>query len=126
MARSPGVGADKPRAGARTGATGCTRDPIALRPHDPQTGEEIERDQVVKGYEYERGQFVTFRPDELKALDIESSKTIDLTTFVPRRRSIPSISMCSITSIQTAGLPRGPIGSSAPQWRNPVWPASVG
>ena len=32
----------------------------ALRPHDPQTGEEIERDQVVKGYEYERGQFVTF------------------------------------------------------------------
>src|SRR5712671_3071251 len=80
---------------------------IALRPHDPQTGEEIERDQVVKGYEYERGQFVTFSPDELKALDIESSKTIDLTAFVPRRRSIPSISMCPITSIQTAGLPRG-------------------
>ena len=99
---------------------------ITLRPHDPRTGEEIERDQVVKGYEYERGQFVTFSPDELKALDIESSKTIDLTTFVPRRRSIPSISMCPITSIQTAGLPRGPIGSSAPQWRNPVWPASVG
>ena len=59
-------------------------DPIALRPHDPQTGEEIERDQVVKGYEYERGQFLTFTADELKALDIESSKTIDLTTFVPR------------------------------------------
>jgi DNA end-binding protein Ku len=57
---------------------------IALRPHDPQTGEEIERDQVVKGYEYERGQFVTFTPDELKALDIESSKTIDITNFVPQ------------------------------------------
>ena len=32
---------------------------IALRPHDPETGEEIDRDEVRKGYEYERGQFVT-------------------------------------------------------------------
>ena len=62
---------------------------IALRPHDPYTGEEIERDQVLKGYEYERGQFVTFTPDELKALDIESSKTIDVTTFVPRAEIDP-------------------------------------
>src|SRR5438105_3206441 len=31
---------------------------IALRPHDPHTGEEIDREEVQKGYEYERGQFV--------------------------------------------------------------------
>ena len=42
-----------------------------------------------KGYEYERGQFVTFTPDELKALDVESSHTIDLTTFVPRAEVDP-------------------------------------
>jgi DNA end-binding protein Ku len=57
---------------------------IALRPHDPNTGEEIEKQEVVKGYEYERGQFVTFTPKELKALDVESSKIIDLEKFVPR------------------------------------------
>src|SRR4051794_11964072 len=57
---------------------------VALRPHDPQSGEEIELDEVAKGYEYERGQFVTFTPEELKALDIESSRTVDLSTFVPR------------------------------------------
>jgi len=57
---------------------------ITLRPHDPTTGEEIEKDEVVRGYEYERGQYVTFNPDELKALDLESSKVIDLETFVPR------------------------------------------
>ena len=28
---------------------------VALRPHDPYTGEEIEREEVAKGYEYERG-----------------------------------------------------------------------
>ena len=61
---------------------GATR--ITLRPHDPSTGEEIEKEEVVKGYEYERGQFVTFTAEELKALDVESSKVIDLEKFVQR------------------------------------------
>src|SRR5437879_2920704 len=58
--------------------------PITIRPHDPRTGEEIDKAEVVKGYEYGRGQFVTFTPEELKALDVESSKVIDLEKFVPR------------------------------------------
>src|SRR5262249_9993533 len=62
---------------------------IALHPHDPYTGEEIEREEVAKGYEYERGRFVTFTPEELKALDVESSKIIDLETFVPRAEVDP-------------------------------------
>ena len=62
---------------------------VALLPHDPHTGEEIEREEVAKGYEYERGQFVTFTPAELKALDVESSKIIDLETFVPRAEVDP-------------------------------------
>jgi DNA end-binding protein Ku len=57
---------------------------IALRPHDPGTGEEIDKREVVRGYEYGRGQFVTFTPEELKALDVESSKVIDLEKFVAR------------------------------------------
>ena len=44
---------------------------------------------MVKGYEYERGQFVTFTPEELKALDVESSHMIDLATFVPRAEVDP-------------------------------------
>jgi DNA end-binding protein Ku len=57
---------------------------ITLRPHDPTTGVEVEKEEVVRGYEYERGQYLTFTRDELKALDLESSKVIDLETFVPR------------------------------------------
>jgi DNA end-binding protein Ku len=63
---------------------------ITLRPHDPSTGEEVEKEEVVRGYEYERGQYVTFTPDELKALDLESSKVIDLETFVPRGEVDPA------------------------------------
>jgi DNA end-binding protein Ku len=49
----------------------------------------VERAEVVKGYEFDRGQFVTFTPEELKALHVESSRTIDLTTFVPRAEFDP-------------------------------------
>src|ERR1700730_18331774 len=57
---------------------------VTLRPHDPATGEEIDKREVVKGYEYARGEFVTFTAEEeLKALDVESSKVIDLEKFVP-------------------------------------------
>jgi hypothetical protein len=49
--------------------------------NDPGTGEEIDKREIVKGYEYGRGQFVTLTPEELKALDVESSKVIDLEKF---------------------------------------------
>jgi DNA end-binding protein Ku len=62
---------------------------ITLRPHDPSTGEEVEKEDVVRGYEYERGHYVTLTPDELKALDLESSKVIDLETFVSRSEVDP-------------------------------------
>src|ERR1700737_2854435 len=51
---------------------------------DAETGEVVERDQIAKGYERERGQYVTIEDEELKALQIESSKIIDLTQFVSR------------------------------------------
>jgi DNA end-binding protein Ku len=51
---------------------------------DSETGEVVERDQIVKGYEYDRGRYVTITDDELKELQIESSKIIDLDQFVDR------------------------------------------
>ena len=90
----PGRGQDT---GNTSGATMVARDAdedladqssaatrITLRPHDPRTGEEIEKREIVKGYEYNRGQFVTFTTEELKALDVESSKVIDLEKFLTR------------------------------------------
>ena len=57
---------------------------ITLQPHDASTGEEIEKEEVVKGYKYQRGQFVTFTAEEMRTLDVESSKVIDLEKFVRR------------------------------------------
>jgi hypothetical protein len=84
--------------------------PITIRPHDPRTGEEIDKAQVVKGYEYGRGQFVTFTPEELKALDVESSKVIDLEKLCHGVTSIPSISTPPITFTRMARWRRKPSG----------------
>lgn len=99
---------------------------IALRPHDPHTGEEIDREEVRKGYEYERGQFVTFTPEELKALDVESSHTIDLTTFVPRAEVDPLYFNTPYYVYPEDRSPLRPIARSAPQWLKPAWPDLVG
>ena len=44
----------------------------------------VERDDIVKGYEFEKGKFVLFAPDELKALQEASRQTIDIVSFVPQ------------------------------------------
>jgi DNA end-binding protein Ku len=43
----------------------------------------IERDEIVKGYEYEKGRYVTVDPDDLKRLRLETTDTIDIVEFVP-------------------------------------------
>ena len=51
---------------------------VAQQLVDSKTGDPVDRDNIVKGYEYERGRYVTISDEELKDLQIESSKIIDL------------------------------------------------
>ncbi len=47
------------------------------------TGEIVPRDEIVKGYEFAKGQYVLFSPEELKALEAKATHTVDITEFVP-------------------------------------------
>ena len=47
------------------------------------TGKPVSRDQIVKGYEFSKGQYVLFNPEELKAVESRSTQTIDITEFIP-------------------------------------------
>src|SRR5450432_2448165 len=49
--------------------------------HDPELGE-IDRADLVKGYQFEKDRYVVVTPEELDAIEIESSKTIDIDGFV--------------------------------------------
>jgi len=51
---------------------------------DGESGDKVERADIVRGYEYERHEYVIIPDDELQELRIESSQTIDLDRFVKR------------------------------------------
>jgi DNA end-binding protein Ku len=43
----------------------------------------VDRDDTVKGYEFSKGQYVTFSNEELRNLEAERTNTVELTEFVP-------------------------------------------
>jgi DNA end-binding protein Ku len=49
----------------------------------PTCNEVVERSSLVKGYEFSKDQYVQFSDDELKALEGEASRMIDIAEFVP-------------------------------------------
>lgn len=52
-------------------------------------GEVVDREHTIKGYEFSKGQYVTFTADELKTLDAVATNSIELTEFVPAKAVDP-------------------------------------
>lgn len=50
---------------------------------------DIDWGEIVKGYEYKKGKWVTITDDDLAALDLESLRTIDVVTFAPSEQIDP-------------------------------------
>jgi len=58
-----------------------TNNRIQMKPHDPELGP-VERSDLVKGYEYEKDQYVIFTDEDFEKIQIESSKAISIEKFV--------------------------------------------
>jgi DNA end-binding protein Ku len=55
----------------------------------PRDERVVARDELVKGYEFAKGQYVQFTPEELRALEEEGSETIEITEFLPLAKVDP-------------------------------------
>jgi len=62
--------------------SGKTGTRIAQKRIDPQTGEEVPYEDVVKGYEIAKDRYVVIAPGELEALEPKKTKTIEIEDFV--------------------------------------------
>ena len=49
-------------------------------------GEKVERSDMVKGYEFSKGQYVIFTPEELKALEERGTGAIEIKEFLPAQQ----------------------------------------
>ena len=50
---------------------------------DEKTGKVVDKDDKSRGYEVSKGKYVEIEPDEIKAIQVESTHTIDIAKFVP-------------------------------------------
>ena len=58
--------------------------PVGTIITDAETGEVVSRDDMVRGYEVAKGQYMIVEDEEIEAVQIESTRTIDIDQFVPK------------------------------------------
>ena len=54
-----------------------------------QSGEVVPREEMVKGYEFAKGQYVVFTDEELKAVEEKANKAVEIKEFVPLEKVDP-------------------------------------
>jgi DNA end-binding protein Ku len=57
-------------------------DPVGYKRINKVTGKEIDKDNIVKGVQYEKGRYVVISEDEIKSAHPRSTQTIDIFAFV--------------------------------------------
>ena len=57
-------------------------DPIGYRQINKRTGKEVSRDNIVRGFEYEKDKYVVLSDDEIRSANPESTQTVDILAFV--------------------------------------------
>ena len=58
-----------------------THNRVQMKYHDPELGE-VDRSELVKGYQFEKDRYIIVDKDELDAIQVESNKTINIEGFV--------------------------------------------
>jgi len=61
-------------------------DPVGYKRVNKVTGKEIDKDNIVKGVQYEKGRYVVISEEEIKAAHPRSTQTIDIFAFVDREK----------------------------------------
>lgn len=56
--------------------------PVGYQRINKHTGKQVERDDIVKGYEYEKDEYVVLTDEDFKQANVEATQTVDIVSFV--------------------------------------------
>ena len=56
--------------------------PVGFKRYNKETGEDVSWDDIVKGYEYEKGRYVVLTDEDFKRANVEATQTVDIQSFV--------------------------------------------
>ena len=67
-----------------------TMKPVGFKRYNKESGEDVSWDDIVKGYEYEKGRYVILTEEDFKRANVEATQTVDILSFV-RQEEIPPL-----------------------------------
>lgn len=56
--------------------------PVGYQRINKHTGKPVERDDIVKGYEYEKDEYVVLTDEDFRQANVEATQTVDIVSFV--------------------------------------------
>src|ERR1700756_855416 len=63
--------------------------PVNYKRVAEKDGKEVPWDQIVKGYEYEKGKYVVLKDEDFERVDLEATQTVDIQDFVHQEEIDP-------------------------------------
>ena len=66
-----------------------TMKPVGFKRYNKETGEEVSWDDIVKGYEYEKGRYVVLTEEDFRRANVEATQTVEILSFVDREEIGP-------------------------------------
>jgi DNA end-binding protein Ku len=63
--------------------------PVNYKRVAEKDGKEVPWDQIVKGYEYEKGRYVVLKDEDFQRVDLEATQTVDIQDFVDQQEIDP-------------------------------------
>ncbi|HEY6084804.1 MAG TPA: Ku protein [Nitrospira sp.] len=61
-----------------------TMKPVGFKRYNKESGKEVSWDDIVKGYEYEKGRYVVLTEEDFKRANVEATQTVEILSFVNR------------------------------------------
>src|SRR6478609_4247910 len=58
--------------------------PVGYKRFNKTTGDEVPYEQIVKGYEYDEGHYVTLEKEDFQRANVEATQTVDILGFIER------------------------------------------
>ena len=63
--------------------------PVSYKRVAEKDGKEVPWDQIIKGYEYEKGKYVVLKDEDFERVDLEATQTVDIQDFVDQEEIDP-------------------------------------
>ena len=63
--------------------------PVNYKRVAEKDGKEVSWDQIVKGYEYDKGKYVVLKDEDFERVDLEATQTVDIQDFVDQEEIDP-------------------------------------